>query len=528
MLVALSLLLAPSPLGAVEPAGNWKVKLWQQSGFRAVWLLQIEGKGKEYKGKLLYADEDIARGSRLEELSVAGESLRFGIRVPGQGLLKFECNLSDQPGAKGPTVIHGSADTGEERLLVELERTDFRSLDRYTLSKDFMDRGGTGPRIFDAALTLISKAAEKKSTLKEVTAWAERAFAAADRFGPEWKRYVAINLAEILAANKEHATLAVVYARRAEKSLAKGFKGGDHLKVLTTLLKALESAGLANEAKDVQAQIDRAFSITHFVRKFAGRKNASNNQVVLVELFTGAQCPPCVGPDLAFHALLSTYQPSEVILLQHHLHIPRPDALANPDTVFRAAEFNVFSAPTVVFNGKPAEALGGGTDSAEAFYKQYRETIDPLLEAKSPVRLTLTAVRKGDKVEIAVGAVAAQGSKLPEAASLRVVLVEDVVNYKGGNGITTHHHVVRGLLNGDKGWSLKGKKDGLKETLVVDLELLRNELKKYLDENNKANPFPNDQRPLELSKLRVVEFVQEDATRLVLQAIEAPVVSGGK
>jgi hypothetical protein len=464
----------------------------------------------------------------LESFSVVGDRLRFTIRIPRRAALRFDCNLKGQPAANGPALVPGSVDTGEERLLVELERTDFTSLDRYTLSKDYMERGGTGPELFDAALTLISKAGEKKSTLREVTSWAERAFNASDRYGPAWKRYVALNLAEALAANKEFALLGVSYARQAEKTLDSSHKGAEHVKVLATLLKTLESAGLAKEARDVQSQLDRSFSVAHLITKFPGRKNAANNQVVLVELFTGAQCPPCVGPDLAFDGLLRTYQPSEVILLQHHLHIPRADALSNPDTLFRSAEFGISSAPTIVFNGKPAEAVGGGTDSAEVFYKQYRETIEPLLEAKSQVKLALDARREGNKVEVSVGVVAAEGPKVLETASVRVVLVEDEVKYRGGNGITTHHHVVRGLLNGDKGWPLKGKKDGSKQALVVDLDVLRNELKKYLDEFNKANPFPNDQRPLDLANLRVVAFVQDDATRAVLQAIEAPVAAKKK
>src|SRR5207253_3318789 len=64
---------------------------------------------------------------------------------------------------------------------------------------------------------------------------------------------------------------------------------------------------------------------------FKGRK-AKGDRRVLVELFTGAQCPPCVAADVAFDALAKTYKPNDVILLEYHLHIPRPDALTNADT----------------------------------------------------------------------------------------------------------------------------------------------------------------------------------------------------
>jgi hypothetical protein len=520
IILAVLIFLAPQPLWAVEPAGNWKVRLWQNGQFRDVWLIQIEAKGKKYTGKLLSAEnEELARVSQVEDLSVAGDRLRFTIRVPGQAL-KFDCNLTDRPGAKGPVVIPGSADEGGERILAELEQTKLDNIDLYSRSKQYMESGGTDPQIFEAALTLVGKAREKKSSLKEATDWAGRAFAAADRFGPGWKRYLAVNLAEAMAANKELAALGVTYARHAEKLLEPGEKGDERRKILNTLAEALESAGMAKEAEGVRAKLD-PFAIT----KFVGRKNAKNDQVVLVELFTGAQCPPCVGPDLAFDGLVRTYQPSEVVLLQYHIHVPRPDALASPDTESRANDYKVSAAPTIVFNGKPAEPEGGGSDVAEMFYKKYRETIDPLLEGKSLVRLTLGAARKGNKVDVTAEVAPAPGGELPETASLRLVLVEDDVKYKGGNGITTHHHVVRGLLNGEKGWSLKGKKDGLKQTFVVDLDVLRGELRKYLDEFNKAMAFPNDLRPLDLANLRVVAFVQDDATRAVLQAAEAPVVA---
>ena len=44
--------------------------------------------------------------------------------------------------------------------------------------------------------------------------------------------------------------------------------------------------------------------------KFAGRKGKST-RAVLVELFTGAQCPPCVASDMAFDGLEKTYAPGD-------------------------------------------------------------------------------------------------------------------------------------------------------------------------------------------------------------------------
>ena len=57
------------------------------------------------------------------------------------------------------------------------------------------------------------------------------------------------------------------------------------------------------------------------------------NKVAVLELFTGAQCPPCVAADVAFDALEKSYKHTDLILLQYHMHIPGPDPLTNPDTM---------------------------------------------------------------------------------------------------------------------------------------------------------------------------------------------------
>ena len=57
----------------------------------------------------------------------------------------------------------------------------------------------------------------------------------------------------------------------------------------------------------------------------------------------------------------------------------------------------------------------------------------------------------------------------------------------------------------------------------VDLDQLRKDLSTYLTEFEKKDPdnkFPNPQRPLDLKNLRVVAFLQNDATNEVLQAVE--------
>src|SRR4029077_13968139 len=119
----------------------------------------------------------------------------------------------------------------------------------------------------------------------------------------------------------------------------------------------------------------------------------------------------------------------------------------------------------------------------------------------------------------------AEASELAEPGDkvrLRLALVEEQVNYKGGNRLPHHHSVVRALPGGAAGLALKEKTG--KQSVTVDLDDLRKKLNGYLDEAAKDLDFPNKDRPMELKKLRLVAFVQNDSTKEILQAVQADVV----
>jgi hypothetical protein len=114
---------------------------------------------------------------------------------------------------------------------------------------------------------------------------------------------------------------------------------------------------------------------------YTGPKDSKAGQVVLMELFTGAQCPPCVAADVAFDALLQTYKPADFIGLQYHRHIPGPDPLTNNDSEARQQYYGekITGTPSTFFNGR-GEAGGGGPMGISAQkYKQYRAIIDKIL-----------------------------------------------------------------------------------------------------------------------------------------------------
>src|SRR5207253_3048679 len=246
------------------------------------------------------------------------------------------------------------------------------------------------------------------------------------------------------------------------------------------LAAALKKADKADDAKQVQARVDK-LEVTadqDYLKKmppfkaepFAGRK-AKSDRVVLVELFTGAQCPPCVAADVAFDGLTKTYKPTDVILLQYHVHVPGPDPLTNPDTTARLDYYGdeVEGMPTFLLNGKAGKGGGGSLSDSQDVYQQYRKAIEALLDKPAQAALEVSAVHKGKKIEIS--AEAANVENPGENVRLRLALIEEHARYVGSNGIRLHHHIVRAMPGGDRGFALKEKTT--RHSASMDLGQLR-------------------------------------------------------
>src|SRR5262249_38300529 len=146
------------------------------------------------------------------------------------------------------------------------------------------------------------------------------------------------------------------------------------------------------------------------------------------------------------------------------------------------------------------------------------------LEKPAGASVEVSAARRGKKIEI--NAEAGDVANPGDDVRLRFVLVEETARYVGGNGIRFHHHVVRAMPGGEKGFPLKQKTT--RQAATVDLDELKKQLAQYIStvaKKSKAN-FPEPEQVLALTNLRVVAFVQNDKTKEVLQAKEVE-VSGG-
>lgn len=254
---------------------------------------------------------------------------------------------------------------------------------------------------------------------------------------------------------------------------------------------------------------------------FAGRK-AKSDRAILVEVFTGAECPPCAAVDLAFDGLMKSFKPTDVVLLQYHVHVPGPDPLTSPDSMMRAEEFyRIESAPNVFIGGKPGAPGGGPASAAEKKYAAFRTQIEEGLEKPAGVKLGLT-LGKGEKGGFTAKAAVTDLEMPGEKIMLRFALAEERIRYTGGNGIRYHHLVVRSMPGGPKGFPLTKKTTD--QTVTFDPDELRKLQVKYLDDfaKNEA-PFPRTDRPLAMKNLKLIAFVQNDATKEVLHAIQVDV-----
>jgi hypothetical protein len=320
-------------------------------------------------------------------------------------------------------------------------------------------------------------------------------------------------------------------ARRVVKALEDTDPLGQRVTAYRALVSALRKAGKADEGKEVGArlekleqQLDAEYekkAIPFEVKKFAGRKG-KRDRVAVVELFTGAQCPPCVAADIAFDAAVKTYSPKEAVFLQYHLHIPGPDPLTNADSEARAKYYGdkVEGTPAAFLDGEVTSPLGGFPPHAKDRYEALCKLVEEGLEEDAGARLTLKVNRKGDKIDLeaTVDGLEEPGKKV----KLRFVLIEDVVRYPGRNGRRLHHHVVRALPGGVDGVALE-KKSGTHKA-SIDLGELRKKLDAYLTEYAKTvRPFLDEERPLALRKLEVVALIQKDDTKKILQAAQADV-----
>jgi hypothetical protein len=472
--------------------------------------------------KPIPGSEDLLKALRMTDAKEKETALREFVEKNSGSLLGFRAAVELM-------VVMSNADASDKDLKAAGERA-------------INIAGAYGPEMKTGAVKQVTirlsasradkvvKLAIDRAKDEEIKAAGDKAIALAGSFNPESRGSTESMIAQGLIAMKKAPNMAVEFARLAEKDLAKDATVQQQMAAAKMLLAALKLAEKSDEIKVVNERIakldkllDDEFLKTAVPFKTkAFERSGKSERVSLVELFTGAQCPPCVAADVAFDAALKTFQPNDVILLQYHLHIPGPDALTNADTETRWKYYAGRGVPSTYVNGGNDLGLGGPKDAGKNSFDRLAEAVKSPLGDEAKAKIKLTAKQTGSDSDNLV--ITAEVADLKDAGAdvkLRLVLVEEMVRYPGNNGQRFHHHVVRMMPGGVEGFELK--EASAKQEVMVNLADLRKTLGEYLVEANKRRPFFIENRPLDLKHLKVVAFIQNDKTKEVLQAAQVDV-----
>lgn len=257
------------------------------------------------------------------------------------------------------------------------------------------------------------------------------------------------------------------------------------------------------------------------------------DRVVLLEMFTGSACGPCVSADLAFDAVMERYPAGSIVPVAYHQHIPGPDPMVTTGSQSRNTYYSVRGVPTFNIDGALGRLGGGARTNTPATYKDYISKIDQALLKPATAALSVAATGQGDRI-----VVTADVTKLPADAKdlrLHVLLVEHHLRFSGENGIRFHPMVVRGSA-GEKGngvpisttgktqhtFSLNEIRDDITKSLAADIERRR----RSEAPGSTPREYAADGRAyvaIDTAELSVVAFIQQGA----YHATPGPAIAAG-
>ena len=256
---------------------------------------------------------------------------------------------------------------------------------------------------------------------------------------------------------------------------------------------------------------------------FADEPKAADpsDRTVLVELFTGSQCPPCVPADLATAALAETYPAEDLIVLQYHVHVPGPDPLTNEATTERLQALGIGGTPTVLIDGVQSETPApGAPEQAREKYAGFAGEIDARRSEPAGATVEVSAEADGDVTTLS--ATAARDGGFTGEHRLHVAVAEREVRYAARNGVRFHEMLVRALPAGVDG-AAPGEDGSLSFEAKLSVTELRDTLAAYLAAYEQEGGFEFPVKPLDLTGLEVVAWVTDGPDGPVLQAARAPI-----
>ncbi len=326
-------------------------------------------------------------------------------------------------------------------------------------------------------------------------------------------------------------TLGKIYEKtgNAEKAIDAYVSGSvafKNPKITSALNKLAAKTGLAENTINTKIENEKnrlaSFNPGHYKSS-----SKEKGKVVLAELFTGAECPPCAAADYAFDALSEYYPRTMFVILEYHEHIPAPDPMTNPSSFSRYLYYGGnFGTPTVIIQGQDKITGGGPKFLAINRFNVYKFMAEKYFGENPEV--TISGNVQNNMKLINVNLEIKENKKVNNSASLHVALVEKSIIYPGGNGVTKNIFVVRDLFNKADGSKLNFKNGLQKFNVTFNLNKIENDLTNYLNAPEKypswrrGVPFTGwKQKPDKLNKnnLAVVAWVQNNQSKEVLQAL---------
>lgn len=259
-------------------------------------------------------------------------------------------------------------------------------------------------------------------------------------------------------------------------------------------------------------KMTRPFALQEFppVEKWQGK-------TVLAELFTGSECPTCLGFDFGFAGLIDSVPIRHLAVLEYHLPLPRPDPMINPASRARREYYGVTTTPAAFFDGRAVPAGGGsGRAAAGEKYKLFLAEVSARTKQTPATLLEAKAVRNGETITVDV---ALENPAAVAAADIIVALTEREILYEGGNGVLLHRMVVRDLK------TIKAEAP----QAAFDLAAVEKTTDEYLTAFesffDRVQDFKFAERRTAMSReaLRVVVFIQDRNTKKVYNAFSLDV-----
>ena len=364
---------------------------------------------------------------------------------------------------------------------------------------------------------------------------ADRALTAAFALDPLASKVSSLRGQLALLRHQDREALADFERAEAEGDLPEPWRGK-----MLSLYQQLDQGTAAGLNEQVDEVYDKLFPPPF---SLPPRKLPPGGHTVLLELFTGSGCEPCVAPDLALESLLATYTRQDLVVLAYDEHIPRPDPLANPDSVARAANYGVGSTPEAFLDGDPLPVPGASRADVENVVVGFADAIEDRAAESSGVGLQLNVTQasggtlQAEAILSPVGpvriasAASAASRPLPSHALVRFALVEDTVRYSGENGIRFHRMVVRSLARADAALPAQtpsGAPPAFARVTFRPAEIAEDQAK-YLAAYETGNDrfgafhFRTLDLPIDPDHLAVAVWIEDSQSHAVLQAAFAPV-----